>query len=70
MSVTSWDRAQKVKHRFTIYQHGENPTNENQSTEPSGLSDLQRRRTRTSSWYRTHQEEPTKDTPSPKSHAM
>lgn len=35
MSVMSWDRAQKVKHRFTIYQHGENPTNENQSTEPA-----------------------------------
>lgn len=33
MSVVRGDRAQNVKHGFTIYLHGENLTNENQSTE-------------------------------------
>ena len=35
MSVMSGDRAQNIKHRFTIYLHGENLTNENQSIEPA-----------------------------------
>jgi len=35
MSVMSGDRGRNVEHRFTVYLHSENLTNDNQSNEPT-----------------------------------